>query len=134
MHNPIVIIALAGVAAFIFGAVYYMSLGKAYQRALGMNPDDCKDKKMPLTPLAICLVAEWIMAAVLYQLLANLSGMAMGAANGAIAGATIGFGFMATSTVVNNAFPGRKFALSIIDSIHWIAVAAIEGAVIGALT
>jgi hypothetical protein len=34
--------------------------------------------------------------------------------------------------VVNNAFPGRKLMLSVIDSIHWIAVGAIEGAVIGA--
>lgn len=137
MHNPIVVIALAGVAAFVFGAVYYMTLGKVWQRALGLNPDDCKDKKPPLTPLAICLVAEWVMAAVMYQTLTNLgmSGGSLGpAAGGAIAGATLGLGFMATSTFVNNAFPGRKVALSVIDSIHWIAVAAIEGAVIGALT
>ena len=131
MHHPLAIIGLAGVAAFLFGAVYYTSLGKAYQRALGKNPDDCKDQKMPLTPLGICLVAEWIMAAVLYQLFANLG--TMGWMAGAIAGATVGLGFMATSTVVNNAFPGRKLMLSVIDSIHWIAVGTIEGAVIGAL-
>ena len=131
MHNPIVAILLAGVAAFVFGAVYYMSLGKQYQAAQGLNPGDCQGKKMPLTPMAVCLVAEWIMAAVLFQLLTGLG--TMGAAAGAIAGATIGFGFMATSTVVNNAFPGRKVALSVIDSIHWIVVAAIEGAIIGAL-
>jgi len=132
MHNPIVIILLAGVAAFVFGAAYYMSLGKAYQTALGNNWEDCKGKKMPVTPLAICLVAEWIMAAVLFQLLAGLG--TMGWMAGAIAGGTIGFGFMATSTVVNNAFPGRKVMLSVIDSIHWIVVAALEGAIIGALS
>ena len=137
MHNPIVIIALAGVAAFVFGAAYYMTLGKVWQRALGLNPDDCKDKKPPLTPMAICILAEWVMAAVMYQTLTHLSGsqqmVGMGALEGAIAGAVLGLGFMATSTFVNNAFPGRKVALSVIDSIHWIAVAAIEGAVIGAL-
>jgi hypothetical protein len=132
MHNPIVIIALAGVAAFAFGSVYYIALGKRYQAALGRDPEGCKGQKPPLGPLATCLVAEWIMAAVLYQLLVNLG--TTGALGGAIAGATIGLGFMATSTVVNNAFPGRKVMLSVIDSIHWIAVAAIEGAVIGALT
>lgn len=131
MHNPIVIILLAGVAAFVFGAAYYMSLGKTYQQALGLNPEDCKDKKMPLAPMVVCLVAEWIMAAVLFQIMAGLG--TMGAAAGAIAGATIGFGFMATSTAVNNAFPGRKVMLSVIDSIHWIVVAALEGAIIGAL-
>ena len=132
MHNPIVIIALAGIAAWIFGAAYYIALGKQYQAAQGLDPEGCKGQKPPLGPMASCLVAEWIMAAVLYQLLVNLG--TTGASGGAIAGATIGLGFMATSTVVNNAFPRRKVALSIIDNIHWIVVAALEGAVIGALT
>jgi hypothetical protein len=131
MHNPIVAIALAGVAAFIFGAVNYMSLGKAYQTALGNNWEDCKGKKMPLAPLAICLVAEWIMAAMIVTVLAGANIHA--AQGGAISGAMLGIGFMATSTFVNNAFPGRKVTLSIIDSIHWIVVAAIEGAIIGGL-
>jgi hypothetical protein len=129
MHNPLVAIGLAGVAAFVFGAIYYMSLGKQYQAALGRPPMD-PGTKPPLGPMAVCLAAEWIMAAVLYQLLSNLG--TMGWMAGAIAGATLGAGFMATSTVVNNAFPGRKVMLSVIDSIHWIAVGAIEGAVIGA--
>jgi hypothetical protein len=131
MHNPIVAIALAGVAAFIFGAVYYMSLGKAYQSALGNNWDDCKGKKPPLGPLAICLVAEWIMASMVVTVLAGAN--IHGAQGGAISGAMLGVGFMATSTFVNNAFPGRKVTLSIIDSIHWIVVATIEGAIIGGL-
>lgn len=128
MHNPLVAIGLAGVAAFVFGAVYYIALGKQYQAALGrpMEPGT----RPPLGPMAACLVAEWIMAVVLYQLLSNLG--TMGWMAGAIAGATMGIGFMATSTVVNNAFPGRKLMLSVIDSIHWITVGAIEGAVIGA--
>ena len=137
MHNPIVVIALAGVAAFVFGAVYYMTLGKVWQQALDINPDDCKDKPPPFKPMAICIVAEWVMAAVMYQTLTNLgtaSGSLGPTLGGAIAGATLGLGFMATSTFVNNAFPGRKVSLSVIDSIHWIVVAAIEGAVIGALT
>jgi hypothetical protein len=132
MHNPIVIILLAGVAAFVFGAVWYTSLGKVWQRALGLNPDDCKDKKMPMTPLAICLVAEWVMAAVLYQTLAGLG--VMGTLNGAIAGGTIGVGFIVTSVIVNNAFQQRKPMLSVIDGAHWVLVVAIEGAVIAALS
>ena len=81
--------------------------------------------------MAICIVAEWVMAAVMYQTLTHLSGsqqmVGMGALEGAIAGAVLGLGFMATSTFVNNAFPGpQRLALSIIDSIHWIAVAAMK--------
>src|ERR1700753_366740 len=113
MHHPIVTIALAGIAAWLFGAGYYIALGRQYQAAQGLDPEGCKGQKPPLGPMAICLVAEWIMAAVLYQLLVNLG--TAGALGGAIAGATIGFGFMATSTAVNNAFPRRKVALSLID-------------------
>ncbi len=131
MHTPIVIIALAGVAAFVFGAAYYMSLGKVWQRALDQQPKAGVGNKPPLGPMAICLVAEWVMATVMWKVITDLG--IMGAVGGALAGATLGVGFMATSTFVNNAFPGRKTALSLIDSIHWIAVAAIEGAVICAL-
>ena len=131
MHNPIIVIALAGIAAWLFGAVWYTSLGKPWQRALGHNPDDCKDKKMPLTPLFVCLVAEWVMAAVLYQTLDHLG--VMGAFAGAVAGLTLGVGFLLTSTVVNNLFQQRKAMLTVIDGAHWVIIVAIEGAVIGAL-
>lgn len=129
MHNPWLAIGLAGVAAWLFGAVWYTGLGKVWQRALGLNPDDCKGKKMPVTPLVVCLLAEWVMAAVVYQLLSNLG--TMGWMAGAIAGLTMGVGFLLTSTVVNNLFQGRKPALTVIDGAHWVLVVGIEGAVIG---
>jgi hypothetical protein len=131
MHNPLVAIGLAGLAAWLFGAVWYTGLGKFWQRALGLNPDDCKGKKMPVTPLVVCLLAEWVMAAVLYQTLDHLG--VMGWMAGTVAGLTLGVGFMLTSTVVNNMFQQRKPALTVIDGIHWVVVVAIEGAVIGAL-
>jgi hypothetical protein len=51
---------------------------------------------------------------------------------GAIAGLTLGVGFMLTTTVVNNLFQQRKPMLTVIDGTHWVVVVAIEGAVIGA--
>ena len=131
MHNPIIVIALAGIAAWLFGEVWYTALGKPWQRALGHDPDDCKGKKMPLTPLFVCLVAEWVMAAVLYQTLDHLG--VMGTFAGAVAGLTLGVGFLLTSTVVNNLFQQRKAMLTVIDGAHWVIIVAIEGAVIGAL-
>ena len=59
MHNPIIAILAAGLAGWIFGAVWYTVLGKPWQRALGLNPDDCKDKKMPMTPLVVSFLAAW---------------------------------------------------------------------------
>lgn len=128
--NPWVAIALAGLAAWVFGAAWYMLLGKSMQRALGQDPAQCEGKKMPLVPLAVCLVAEWVMAGVIYQTLVNLG--VMGWQDGAIAGVTLGVGLLLMPVLVGNLFTQRKFALTVIDGGHWVLVAVIEGLVIGA--
>jgi hypothetical protein len=129
--NPFIVILLAALAGWIFGAVWYMALGKVWQRALGMNPDDCKDKKMPMTPMVLALLAAVVMSAVLYQLLINLG--VMGVQHGVVAGLTIGVGFLLTSTLVNNLFQGRSLMLTAIDGGHWVLAVMIEAAVIMAL-
>src|ERR1700710_2112698 len=118
MHNPFIVILAAGVAGWIFGAVWYGVLSKPYQRALGLNPDDCKDKKMPMVPMVMAFLAAIVMSAVLYQLLTNLG--VMGLVPSAVAGLTIGVGFLATSTLVNNLFQQRSFMLTVIDGGHWV--------------
>ncbi len=120
----------AAVAAFIFGSAWYMALGRQYQSALGLNPEECKGKPMPVTPLVICFAGELVMAVALSWLLARLS--VVGWMWGAMMGGIIGAGVILPTVVINNAFPGRKAALSLIDGAHWIGVAIIEGAVLGA--
>jgi hypothetical protein len=131
MHNAIVVIGLAGLAGWIFGAIWYGVLGKVWQRALGLDPQACKDRKMPLTPLLVSLVAAWVMSAVLYQVLTNLG--VMGTLNGIIAGLTIGIGFLATSVLVNNMFQQKRLMVTVIDAGHWVLAVTIEAAVIMAL-
>ncbi len=131
MQNPYVAILAAAFAAFVFGSVWYMALGKQYQLALGLNPEDCKGKKMPLTPMAVCFMAELLMALV-FSILLNALGV-MGWFNGAVTGAFMAIGFIIPATITNNIFPGRKPMLSLIDGVHWLGVAAIEGAVLAAL-
>jgi hypothetical protein len=131
MHNPIIAILAAGVAGWIFGAVWYGVLSKAYQRALGLNPDDCKDKKMPMTPMVVAFLAAVVMSAVLYQLLTNLG--VMGLVPSAIAGLTIGVGFLATSTLVNNLFQQKSMILTVIDAGHWVLAVVVESVVIALL-
>jgi hypothetical protein len=131
MHNPIIAIGAAGLAAWIFGAVWYGALGKSYQRALGLNPDDCKDKKMPIAPMVVAFLAALVMSAVLFQILSNLG--VMGVGSSAIAGATIGVGFLLTSTLVNNMFQQKSLLLSAIDGGHWVLAVTIEAVVIALL-
>jgi hypothetical protein len=131
MGGAIIAILAAGVAGWIFGAVWYGVLSKPYQRALGLNPDDCKDKKMPMAPMVVAFLSALVMSAVLYQLLGNLG--VMGLVPSAIAGFTIGVGFLLTSVLVNNMFQQKSFTLTVIDGGHWVLAVVIEAVVISLL-
>lgn len=131
MHNPFVVILLAALASWLFGAVWYTGLGAPWQRAHALAPCPPDQRKMPLVPLAVCLVGEVIMAAVVYQVLDHLG--VMGAGFGAIAGLTLGVGFMATSTVINHQFLSKPWTATAIDGLHWVLVVVIQGAIVGAL-
>jgi hypothetical protein len=131
MHNPVIVILAAGVAGWIFGAVWYGILGKPYQRALGLSPDDCKDKKMPMAPMVVSFLAALVMSAVLYQLLTNLG--VLGVMGSAITGLTIGLGFLATSVTVNNMFQQKTLMLTVIDAGHWTLALVTESVVIALL-
>ena len=63
MQHAVIAILAAGAAGWIFGAIWYTALGKVWQRALGLNPDDCKDKKMPMAPLLVAFLAALVMSA-----------------------------------------------------------------------
>ena len=131
MQHAIIAILAAGVAGWIWGAIWYGVLGKPYQRALGLNPDDCKGKKMPIAPMVAAFAAALVMSAVLYQLLGNLG--VLGAWPSAVAGFTIGVGFLLTSVLVNNMFQQKSFALTVIDGSHWVLAVVIEAVVISLL-
>ncbi len=131
MQHAIIAILAAGVAGWIFGAVWYGVLSKPYQRALGLNPDDCKDKKMPMAPMVVAFLSALVMSAVLYQLLRNLG--VLGVWPSAIAGFTIGVGFLLTSVLVNNMFQQKSFALTVIDGGHWVLAVVIEAVAIALL-
>src|SRR5689334_18217600 len=131
MGHAIIAILAAGVAGWVFGAIWYTALGKVWQRALGLNPDDCKDKKMPLLPMVASFVAALVMSAVLYQLLTNLG--VLGIWPSMVAGFTVGVGFVLTTILVNNLFQQKSFTLTVIDGLHWVLALVIEAVVISLL-
>lgn len=131
MQHAIIAILAAGVAGWIWGAIWYGVLSKPYQLALGLNPDDCKDKKMPVLPMIAAFVAALVMSAVLYQLLTNLG--VLGVWPGMVAGFTVGVGFVLTTVLVNNMFQQKSFTLTVIDGGHWVLALVIEAAVISLL-
>jgi hypothetical protein len=121
-------ILVAAVAAFGWGAAYYMTLSRQWLAAVGRT----EPNKSP-TPFILSFVALLVMAFVLSGAIAHLGPGQVTVKNGIISGLILWAGFVLTTVFVNNAYPGRKYMLSIIDSIHWLGVLVIQGAVIGAL-
>ena len=125
-------VVLAAAAAFVWGAAYYMTLSKQWLTAVGMTREQLQSARSPV-PFVISFVALVVMAWVLAGTLGHLGPGQVTLKNGIISGLFLWLGFIATTVFVNNAYPGRKYSLSVIDSIHWLGVVVIEGAVIGAM-
>jgi hypothetical protein len=121
-------VLIAAVAAFAWGAAYYMTLSKQWLAAVGQAAPN----RSP-APFILSFVALIVMAFVLSGSIAHLGPGLVTLKNGIISGAILWAGFVATTVFVNNAYPGRKYMLSLIDSIHWLGVLVIQGAVIGAM-
>lgn len=125
----------AVVAAWIFGAIYYGLLGKIWVGALGTTMEALKAQNAgksgvaKAAPFIVSFVAELIMAFVLYGVIFHVGTFSVRA--GTISGVICWLGFVVTTIATNNAYPGRKPKLTVIDSGHWLGVLAIIGATIG---
>jgi uncharacterized membrane protein len=124
-------ILLAALAAFGWGAIYYMTLSKQWLAAVGMTKEQMQSRSA--APFVISFIALVVMSWVLAGMLGHLGPGQVTVKNGIISGLFLWLGFIVTTVFVNNAYPGRKYSLSVIDSIHWLGVVVIEGAVIGAM-
>lgn len=125
----------AAIAAWVFGAIYYSLLGRAWLAAQGETPESMKAKNAgkpalaKVAPFIISFVAEIVMAGAMQGVLFH-SGMHTARA-GMISGALCWLGFVFTTILVNNAYPGRRFMLTVIDSGHWLGVLLIIGGIVG---
>ena len=124
-------ILLAALAAFGWGAIYYMTLSKQWLAAVGISREQMQSRSA--APFVISSIALIVMSWVLAGTVGHLGPGQVTIKNGIISGLFLWLGFIATTVFVNNAYPGRKYSLSVIDSIHWLGVVVIEGAVIGAM-
>jgi len=125
-------ILIATVAAFAFGAAYYIGLSKQWLAAVGKTKEEVAAKRSP-TPFIVTIVALAVMAWVLAGGIAHLGPGQVTLKNGVISALFMWVGFVATTMAVNNAFGQRKAALTVIDGIHWLGVLVIQGAIIGAM-
>jgi hypothetical protein len=134
-HVNFLSIFIAAVAAWIFGAIYYTTLGKAWLAAQTTTEEmhkaafAGKSTAAKAAPFVLSFIGALIMGVVLYGILTHMGLFTLRA--GIISGAFCWFGFVLTTVVINNAYSGRTAMLSFIDGTHWLGVLVIIGGVIG---
>jgi hypothetical protein len=134
-HVNVLSVVVGAIAAWIFGAVYYTTLGKVWIAAQGKTAEFCKAEFAAksgiakFAPFVLSFIGALIMGVTLYGILTHSGLWSLRA--GVITGAFCWFGFVLTTVAINNAYAGRKVMLSVIDSAHWLGVLMIIGGIVG---
>jgi hypothetical protein len=118
-------VVLAAVAAWIFGAIWYMALAKPWMKAVGFT----EPPKANMTPFVISFVAELVMAYFLAGLIAHLGEVTAGRA--LVTAFFIWLPFVLPPMLVNHRYAGSPLSLTAIDAGHWLGVLLVMGLVIG---
>jgi hypothetical protein len=127
-------VAVAAVASFIFGGIWYGLFSKQWMAAANLDEKFVRGTGTGPSPVpfAVAFVALLVMAWMLAGVFLHLSrgGVTMTMRSGLISGALIWAGFVMTSLVVNHAFQGAKGTLTLIDGGHWLGVLLVQSAVL----
>jgi hypothetical protein len=120
-------VIIAAIAGFAIGAVWYTLLfQKQWLEAVGI-PKDRPSQGMSPVPFVVSGIA-YILIAIFITAAAHPATVI----GGAVAGALLWLGFVVTTTATNYVYPGRKPALTVIDSGHWLAAMIVMGGILGA--
>ena len=129
-------ILIAAVAGWLTGAAYYTALAKPWVASHGKTMEAFKSEQAAhkgtvhaWLPFALAFLAELVMAYVLAGMVGHMGSVTVRSA--VISGLFVWVGFVVTTMLVNNAFSGRKYMLTLIDAGHWLAVIVVMGIVIG---
>ncbi|MGR3541847.1 MAG: DUF1761 domain-containing protein [Hasllibacter sp.] len=118
---------VAAVAAYAFGAVWYMALGRRWMAAAGVTEEDARGAGA--MPYLVSFAMALLVAGMIRHVLAT--GGAHGAAGGALTGFGLGL-FVAAPWVVNNVMFGmRDRALLWMDGAYPVIGCTIIGFVLG---
>ncbi|MGL6211686.1 MAG: DUF1761 domain-containing protein [Paracoccaceae bacterium] len=119
-------VVVAGLAAFGFGAVWYMSIGKAWMAASGVTEE--QQRSGGPMPFVVGLVGM-VLAAGMMRHVFGMAGIdTLG--KGITAGLGIGAFSVMPWVAMNYAFAQRKVMLMIIDGVNVIVGCGIIGAVL----
>ncbi|MGL4235652.1 DUF1761 domain-containing protein [Tabrizicola sp.] len=132
----IVNVLAAAVAAFAFGAVWYITMNKPWVAAAEVRLDDKGNPTRsdgssagPL-PYIVGLVAMVLVAGMMRHMLATSGVTTVG--GGAVAGLGVGAFLITPWVAMNYGFAMRKPALTLIDGVNSVVGCTIMGAVLNA--
>ena len=122
-------VIVAAVAGWVFGAVWYMSLAKPWMAAAGIKVgEDGKPEGDSALPYILSIIAMMLVAGMMRHVFAASSVNTVGA--GLIGGLGIGLFFISPWIMINNAYGGRPFKLTLIDGGYATFGCAIIGTVL----
>jgi hypothetical protein len=121
-------VILATVAAWAFGAVWYMVLARQWVASIGKKMEDIdRSDYTPYLWSVLCIFVMAYFVALLTPMLTETTNVI----NGVIVGAHMWLGFVITSMVLNHRYAGAPWARTFIDGGYLLGVLLIQGIVIG---
>ncbi|MEM6761555.1 MAG: DUF1761 domain-containing protein [Pseudomonadota bacterium] len=125
----VIAIGAATLAGFFFGAIWYSALAKPWMRAARIDPSEAK---MGPALFATTFVVQLVMAFGLALILRTL--VPAGGLWPSIQVALVGWlALCAAPMTINHRYQNAGWDLTIIDSLHWLAVLLIMTIVITAI-
>jgi len=119
---------VAAVAAFAFGAAWYMGLAKAWLAAIGKTAAEMKANASPI-PYLVSALALFVIAVVLSMIWGGRLA-AVGLWPVLRTAIILWVGFILTTLAVNHAYQGQRRSLTVIDGGYWLGVLLIESLVL----
>lgn len=111
-------VIVAAIVGFAYGAVHYMTLAKPWMKAAGIpvGADGKPAGERSALPFILSGIAMLVVAGFMRHIFAMAGIDSPG--KGLVSGLGIGLFFITPWTMINNAYPGRPFLLTVIDGAY----------------
>jgi len=121
---------VAGIAHFMLGAGWYMTLSQAWLKGIGKTEAQIMaEQPSSAIPMVIGFAVAVIIAYAIAWLLPKFG--ARSAGSGAATSATLAFALIATTLAMNYGFEARPLSLWLINAGYMVVGMALMGAIIG---
>lgn len=130
-------VLLAALGSMVLGMGWYSALGKQWMNALGKTREelmpDGKASPIPFVVAAICQLIMAYFLLLLTRTILDSSATDIQIWDAVMIGGHMWIGFIMTSMVLNHAYQGQKYTLTLIDGGYLLGVMIVQGVILGLL-